>query len=65
MHVCEMGDKISVIIVFVNSCVTSTYINCHFSAQSAKNNFVFTLFVRRNMHLKLYYCMEFLYDQFF
>ena len=48
----------SVIIVFV-SCVILTAI-----LMSNPLNCVFTIFLRRNMHLKLYYCMEFSWDQY-
>ena len=52
MHACKVGLG-SVIIVFV-SCVILTAI-----LMSNPLNCVFTIFLRRNMHLKLYFCMEF------
>ena len=59
MYVCEVGHRISAIIVFVSSCVILTAI-----LVSNPLNCVFTIFLRRNMHLKLYYCMEFSWDQY-
>ena len=54
MHVSEVGDRISVIIAFANSCVILTIILMHNPL-----NCVFTAFLRRNMHLKLYCYMGF------
>ena len=49
MHACEVGDRISVIIVLANSCVILT-VTLMYNPLSC----VLTVFLKRNMHLSLW-----------